>query len=349
LGNSSNPKEQAVPDSHLLSRRNRSLFLPTQQYWNDHRAWIASTVFHTLFFLVVGLLWKPQSRGTGGDRETPIGIALVHETNQGNEYFLSGGSGKSGQTETSSPETTKIALPTDGVGPPISIDAILSEMVGSNTGGTQTQGADAGVGAGLSGNGKSSGNGSGLSRGNGSKTKTTFFGVEGTGASFVYVVDRSDSMNVYDAGPLSAAKREIRKSIDSFQEHHQFQIVFYNDSLSPLTQDKRMLFATDADKARAQSFVSAMRGDGGTEHMAALKLGLTFAPEVLFFLTDAEHPSLNSEQLADLQRRAERGLTTIHAIQFNVGPAVGTGGWIRRLAEMNRGTYKYIDVTQLTP
>ena len=71
------------------------------------------------------------------------------------------------------------------------------------------------------------------------------------------------------------------------------------------------------------------------------------SPEVLFFLTDADDPRLNMAQLLDIQRLTEISRTTIHTVQFNLGPAANDGSWIRKLAEMNRGTYKYIDVTTI--
>jgi hypothetical protein len=52
-------------------------------------------------------------------------------------------------------------------------------------------------------------------------------------------------------------------------------------------------------------------------------------------------------QLLDIQRLTEISRTTIHTVQFNLGPAANDGSWIRKLAEMNRGTYKYIDVTTI--
>ena len=93
--------------------------------------------------------------------------------------------------------------------------------------------------------------------------------------------------------------------------------------------------------------IHAGPGDGSTRHLPALKQGLAMVPEVIFFLTDADDPSLTMPQLLEIQRRADLARTTIHTIQFKVGPASNDGSWIRELALMNRGTYTYIDVTSL--
>jgi hypothetical protein len=76
-------------------------------------------------------------------------------------------------------------------------------------------------------------------------------------------------------------------------------------------------------------------------------MGLSFGPDVLFFMTDADEPRLTDAQLQDLQERALRTQTTIHAIEFRAGPQSGNGGWIRSLAEMTKGTYRYVDVETL--
>jgi hypothetical protein len=335
----------SISANDLLTRRNREVFVPVTRAWSDHRAWLISCTFHTLFLLGIGLLWKPTSKGTGQFDDRPVGIAVAYETANGQEYSLGGGEGANEPSSNSELSGAIASAMSDAQGPPISVQDVISEMVGSSRSaipGSSSFSEGSGAGA-----GNSAGQGRGDGIGAGTKTKASFFGVEGTGSSFVYVVDRSDSMNVYDSGPLLAAKRELKKSIGSFQEYHQFQIVFYNDSILPLSQERKLLFASDTNKDRAKFFLNAVKGDGGTQHLEALRFGLSMGPDVLFFLTDAEDPSLSVNELLDLQRRAERALTTLHAIQFRAGPQVGNGGWIRQLAEMNRGTYRYVDVTQL--
>jgi hypothetical protein len=338
------PNEQ----SDLLVRRNRTMLVSKPNRWTDHRAWLSSCLIHTFVLVGFGILWRPASLGTSGEKERPIGIALVKETSHGNEYYSTGPEGAASKVASTASQTASSLVTNNASGPPISIDQLLSDMTGAGTVADVNAAANSSIGSGLSGNGTSSGNGS--KRGGGPKTKATFFGVEGEGSSFVYVVDRSDSMNVYEAGPMRAAKRELLKSLSSLGEFHQFQIVFYNDSVLPLSQgggNSRMLFANEKEKTRASRFVRSIPGDGGTEHIQPLKIGLAYAPDVLFFLTDAEEPTPSIKQLRDLQQRAELSMTTIHAIQFNVGPASSDGGWIRALAEMNRGTYKYVDVSEL--
>ena len=336
------------PNLDLLLRQDRSRIVFEQKSLSDFRAWIASCLVHTTLLVLFALLLRPQTHGTSGQPERQVGIAVAQETDQGSEYSLEGGATGANSASSVSSHAIPISV-TNAAGPPISIENIVSDLIGNQTGPSETnlsQNGSQGTGLsgdGLSGVGGSGSSGGGRGRGTGKKTKTSFFGVEGSGSSFVYVIDRSDSMNAYNAAPLRYAKRELLKSLESLNEYNQFQIVFYNDSLSPMA--RKMFFATDSDKRRATNFVKTMPGDGGTAHLPALRQALAMSPEVLFFLTDADDPSLTLPQLYEIRERAELSKTTIHAVQFNLGPASNDGSWIRVLAEMNRGTYKYVDVT----
>ena len=59
----------------------------------------------------------------------------------------------------------------------------------------------------------------------GGKARTSLFGVVGEGYKFVYVLDRSGSM---DGKPLRAVKEELIRSLSTLGSVHQFQIIFYN-------------------------------------------------------------------------------------------------------------------------
>ncbi len=332
----------------MLRLPNQKINVDKAQSWSDFRAWCASCLFHTTLLVLFAILWRPQSRSTSGELESPVAIAVLNQTSDVTQYSLEGGSSGSTGSNAGGPKSVPMTIENEA-GPPISIESIVSELVGTQTGPAET-GASGSQGNGLAGDsglgsGKGNGNGKGNGSGKGQKTKTTFFGVEGLGKSFVYVIDRSDSMNSYGAAPLRFAKREVLKSLESLTEFNQFQIVFYNDSLAPMSRG--LLFAEDKNKRKATEFVRNMPGDGSTAHFPALRQGLSMVPEVLFFLTDADDPILSMPQLLEIQRRAELSGTTIHSIQFNVGPATSDGSWIRELAEMNRGTYSYIDVTSI--
>ena len=144
--------------------------------------------------------------------------------------------------------------------------------------------------------------------------------------------------------PLRAAKRQLLESLNSLGETHQFQIIFYNDQtkvFQPEPGQSLMTFADESSKKRARSFVASMGGKGGTDHLRALKLALSFAPDVVFLLTDAEG-GFTSRELRDISSWNRSG-AIINAIEFGVGGR-GVDRSLERVAIESTGQYIYKDV-----
>ncbi len=317
---------------------------PQAKGWTDLPAWGSSLMFHILLFLVIAWVFKPIARGTNGEGDRPIGIALVHQTASGSEYTLTDGGNPGGSASTVEASTKDESNPMKD-GPNIDVDAVLKDLMGSNTGGGDSKGSGEKTGSmGLVGSGdKRSGSG-------GTGSTTEFFGVKGYGTSFVFVLDRSDSMTDLDSSPLRAAKKELLQSLQSLNAACQFQIIFYNDSpllyRSPIGKNNGLLFASDAEKQAAMDFVRSTVALGSTEHLAALRQAIRLGPDVIFFLTDADEPRVSSDQMESLIS-ACGGTTTIHSVEFGVGPNPAEGRWIETLAKKTRGTFRYVDVTDL--
>lgn len=253
-----------------------------------------------------------------------------------------------------------------GVKPPIDLAAVLSEMNGSRS-------AQIGSGSGL---GSASGSAEGLVQGQirladgrspeqlgdhelvpgasrvgqgAGQTTTEVFGVSGSGSTFVYVFDRSESMSAAGSAPLRAAKTELIRSLDTLTERQQFQIIFYNDTPDVFHSEgdaTGLVTGAPATIARARDYVRRTVAVGGTEHEIALRMALRLAPDVIFFLTDAKIQTMSPAQLDDITRRAEDAGTTIHAIQFGTGPPP-TGTFLEKLVRRGGGGYRYVDVTTL--
>jgi hypothetical protein len=194
------------------------------------------------------------------------------------------------------------------------------------------------------GTGQGTGRGSGLGQGH-----TYVFGVKGTGTKFLYVFDRSGSMEGYEGRPLAAAKSQLIRSLGDLKSTHQFQIIFYNEK--PTVFSLRgggapaMAFGDENSKAAAVGFVERMTAAGGTSHLDALMMALRLAPDVIFFLTDADDPVLTSDELTRIHR-ANRG-SAIHAIEFGYGPQRSGDNFLMRLARQNGGQHAYIDIAKL--
>ena len=181
----------------------------------------------------------------------------------------------------------------------------------------------------------------------GNKATVSVFGVEGTGTRFVYVFDRSVSM---EGRPLSAAKQQLLQSLDSLDTVHQFQIIFFNHQ--PKAWDltggqQRIAFATDRNKKLAARFVSRITAGGGTYRRVALMNGLALSPDVLFFLTDIDDP-MSDTDVAFAVRQALNSGTAINCIEFGASKKPTGRNFLVRLAEETYGGYAYVSTSELT-
>jgi hypothetical protein len=302
-------------------------------------AWFFSMALHTIVMVAIGLLGGSQANPAGQAVDRTTGIALVQRTEDTPHYF----SENSADSATSSPtpSETPAAFPTMNQ---------LPTRLATRLPSFDTMLADKGRGPSLAG-AESLIRGGPASRNTGGGGITTqVFGAQGTGSKFVYVIDRSASMEGFDRRPMKAAKAELIASLQDLQSVHQFQIIFYSSELrvfNPLApQPPKMMFGTESNKRMAVDYVRGIVPDGSTRHREALEMALALRPDVIFFLTDADEPQLRPAELADLHRR-NRGPTAIHTIEFGIGPAFDEDNFLARLAHENGGNHVYVDVSRL--
>jgi hypothetical protein len=215
---------------------------------------------------------------------------------------------------------------------------IVSPIIGGNGG---LIGVEDGTGGGNGGRGGGGGYGtSGLGPG---LSRTEFIGVHGTGTKFVFVIDRSGSMRER----LDGVKRELLASLAKLPPEAQFQVIFYNLARMTFSEggkSQRLVFATDSNKTLLGRHLEKVIADGGTDHLPALRDALKLAPDVVFFLTDADDLKMHEvKEVTDLNR----GRAAIHAIEFSRGPEPVRENLLQKLAEWNSGTYRYVNVERL--
>jgi hypothetical protein len=179
-----------------------------------------------------------------------------------------------------------------------------------------------------------------------SQTQVSVFGVTGTGTKFVYLFDRSASM---EGAPLTAAKRQLVQSLESLESVHQFQIIFFNSLPHPIdiTGVGRMAFATDQNKQLARNTIGNVTADLGTDRRLALKKAISFGPDVIFFLTDADDEMPPSE-LAEIERANGRVGAAICVIEFGRHTAPTRENFLMRLARQSGGQYGYVNTMMLS-
>ena len=316
-------------------------------------ALLFSLVLHLFLLLAIGLLHARAPRGSEGATDRPVGIALVHRMPDRDRYedtvdpVPTSESEVSEASETGSSDAAGAAVPAE-ISSPVDLAGLLKAM--ESTPSPRSA-------AGLTGDTSLSGDAFGSQGGkkpstSGEESTAMMFGVSGSGSEFVYVMDRSDSMNGFGGRPLRAAKAELIRSLRSLTDRQRFQIVFYNDKPAPFRPSGMGFQMVPGDSSIvtvAEQYVRSITAFGGTEHRSALHLALRMSPDVIFFLTDASIPRLSANELAVVRRRATQSGTTIHAIEFGTDALAPPGSFLRDLAKQNGGSYQYVNVQSLGP
>ncbi len=308
---------------------------------NRFPSWLLSLVVHFVLFIALALLFRSQPKGAGVESPRSGGIVLVHQTEGETEYLEESDFESDIVSESETTDNVTSSLPT-AESPPIETESFLPS--GDFSLGESSDTVDVLPGS------EGMVNNTPQVSVTGNQATTSVFGVQGTGSTFIYVFDRSASMEGFNRRPLTRSKEELIASLQSLEPHHQFQIVFYNDRpkiFNPFPgQDPRMLFATDENKILAKRFISAIRGEGGTRHMDALRFAVSLSAEVVFFLTDADEPRLTTSQLTEIQKW-NRSSASINTIEFGSGPQRSANNFLVKIARQNHGHHVYVDVSKL--
>ncbi len=308
--------------------------------WNKSLpAWLMSLILHATLLVLFGLAMRQVPRGVVGEPDRTTGIALVKIDDGEEQYVLE--SDQESESDAPSPDLASQAL--SDVLP--SQEALAVDLTGVLP--TAPDGALDVASAGTRELGESIRGGKAAAAGSGGTT-TSVFGIEGTGTRFVYVFDRSGSMDGFGGAPLKAAKSELLSSLKDLARVNQFQIIFYNERprvFNPTGGPPKLVWGDDAGKQLATQFVTGISATGGTRHMEALRLALGMRPDVVFFLTDADEPQMTQNELRRV-RRLNYG-SAIHAIEFGYGPKRSEFGFLKQLAQQNQGKHVYVDVAKL--
>lgn len=307
-------------------------------------AWAMSTVLHVVLIVTLALTIRTTTVGPPGEPQRAVGVVLARAAGEKTDYFDEADAAAQSTSRTSqavNSATTESILPT-------------AQELSLDLGGVLPSAEEAAAGGGVAGDVLPSagdltrGVGGGRGGDYGGQTTTQVYGLTGQGSKFIYVFDRSGSMSGYGGRPLRSAKAELIASLQDLERVHQFQIIFYNQDPQVFAlrgRAPRMEFGDDGGKAAAAKFINGIVATGGTEHLRPLQMALALRPDVIFFLTDADEPQLNADELADIQR-ANKG-TQINAIEFGFGPESGEDNFLKRLARQNGGQHAYIDISRL--
>lgn len=165
------------------------------------------------------------------------------------------------------------------------------------------------------------------------------------GRSFVFVIDRSNSMGSAGLGAIGAAADELASHMSNLTPENKFQVVAYNEATG-FFGERQLLAATDENKRRLVKHIAQITAGGQTEHTRGLVAALRLKPEVIFLLTDGGDPAMSRGDL-NFVRDLAGSRTKINCLQFGRGPQPDRPSFLAKLASDNRGSYVYIDVTRL--
>ena len=178
----------------------------------------------------------------------------------------------------------------------------------------------------------------------GTPAELTFFGTAATGRSFVFVIDRSESMGAARLGAIVAAANELKASIAELTEEQFFQVVAYNESATIHAQ-RELMPASLENKQTLIAFTGKLSTFGGTQHNHGLQAALRLRPEVIYLLTDGGDPIPDPLQMRTIRDLAASG-TQIHCLHFGRGDPGAGEGFLRQIAAENGGIYRYINMNR---
>lgn len=316
-------------------------------------AWGGSILFHLLILLLFLLYLKLQPLPPAAPERLATGGIVLMETVQEGDSPVDSDNSQTGEASPVIGEDEPVTMPTLDAAPAgePSEDRDIKEMLPDSLLGPRADALSA-VGVpgaatqaeSLQGGSRKPGFGTEI----GGKALVRFFGTEAKGSSFVYVLDRSDSMSVQGSKPIRQAKAELIKSLEVLGNFHKFNIIVYNED-TLIWQPRKMVFATEIEKRSASRFVEGIFPMGGTRHREPLAEAIRLRPDVIFFLTDGDpNDDLKAQQLLDISRlNANIGAgAQINVIQFAYGTSQESD-FLRGLANQNRGQYVYINVDRL--
>lgn len=172
-----------------------------------------------------------------------------------------------------------------------------------------------------------------------------FFGVDGNGSDFVFIVDCSGSMA--DLGRWRQAKKELKSSINGLDEDQRFLILLYNDGFISMNDEMQLVRSSAQERRKALRWLNRNRPDSWTFCAEALQQALALKPDAVFLLSDGEFNDRNDvfivlDEMNDKSRllRLNRQQIPVHTVAL--GSHMGRFT-MKQIADENSGVFKLVD------
>ncbi len=170
-------------------------------------------------------------------------------------------------------------------------------------------------------------------RGGGHEGLASFFGQPGHGSRFVFILDKSGSMQ---GGAFADARFELIRSLRSLRPHESFYVIFYDSDAEPMPAPG-LVPATAKNIERYVDWVRTVSTGGGTDPTEALTTALTrLRPDTIWLLSDG---SFNVGVTETITRHNPGRRVHINTLAFRnrVGETV-----LKIIADENKGDYRFV-------
>jgi von Willebrand factor type A domain len=164
---------------------------------------------------------------------------------------------------------------------------------------------------------------------------TQFFGIGGSGHTFVYVVDCSNSMR--EEGKFDRARYELISSIEHLTPDQSYFVIFYNDGAYPMDADGPVPASPDQFE-RTRRWVGYIEPSGGTNPLPALLMALRLKPDAIFFLSDGlfDPGTLLAVRRANRQHSGRIPIHTISFVNYE------SQGLMSTIARQSNGEFRFV-------
>lgn len=184
----------------------------------------------------------------------------------------------------------------------------------------------------------------GTTTGKGKGLKAGFYGTGGNAHKIIYIVDASGSL----IDTLPFAIKELKRSISELVDAQKFTVIFFQDRAAIEAPPRGLKAASSEVKKKVNDWVTLEAGyvtpRGATDPINALKLAMSYRPELVFILSDniTGHGvyEVDRDKLMDMLDKANKDRKIkINAIQFIYPDGLNT---LRDIAKEHGGTYRFV-------
>ncbi len=185
---------------------------------------------------------------------------------------------------------------------------------------------------------------------NGGGGGASFFGIDGSGSDFVYIVDCSGSMGETVSRSLQRwdlAKQELKKSINELKPDQKFLILLYNNGFIAMNDDAKLVPSSKRERNRALRWLGKNTPGNWTFCADALAKALSLKPDSIFLLSDGEFDDRQNVFLVLDQMNNKRRLVSTnekHVPIHTVALGSHYGRWtMKRIADENDGVFRLVE------